>query len=170
MSTASSPPSSETLFKRSAPDADRIDDAKIFPNLISDLLNNGHRVKFRAPGYSMYPTILHEDVITVGPIKPEAIEIGDIILYRDQKNLIAHRVVKIEIKTDSQSSVLSTQSCFILRGDARPGCDDPVAAGQILGKVVLIETNGRGINPYNFKAKLTFIVRRVVFRLKRFIN
>ena len=63
--------SSEALLKRSAPDANRIDGAKIFPDLISDLLTNGHRVKFRAPGYSMHPTILHEDVITVEPIKPE---------------------------------------------------------------------------------------------------
>ena len=122
----------------------------------------------------MYPTILNGDEITVEPIKTEAIRVGDIILYRDEENLIAHRVVKIQIKNDtyndSQSSVLSTQSCFILRGDARPSCDDPVTAEQVLGKVVLIETNGRAIDPYRFKAKLTFNVRRVVFRLKRFMN
>jgi signal peptidase I len=122
----------------------------------------------------MYPSILNGDEITVEPIKPEAIEIGDIILYRDQENLIAHRVVKIEFKNDihnhAQSSVLSPQSCFILRGDARPVCDDPVAAEQVLGKVVLIETNGRVFDPYSFKAKLFFNVRRVVLRIKRFLN
>jgi signal peptidase I len=166
--------SSETLLKRSAPDADRnglkIDSAKIYPDLIVDLLMNGHRVKFRAPGYSMYPTILHEDVITVEPVEAYTLKVGDIALYRKENSLIAHRVVKIEIKNDSQSSVLSPQSYFILRGDARPASDDPVAAEQVLGKVVRIETNGRGINPYGFKAKITFNVLRLVFRLKRFLN
>ena len=141
-----------------------------FARVCIDLLRSGKRVRFRAPGYSMYPTILNGDEITVEPIKSDAIKVGDIILYRDQESLIAHRVVKIEIKNETQSSVLSPESRFTLRGDARPACDDPVAAEQVLGKVVRIETNGRGINPYSFKAKLIFIVRRWVFRLKRFQN
>jgi signal peptidase I len=118
----------------------------------------------------MYPTILHDDVITVEPVEPSTIRVGDIALYRTENSLIAHRVVKIEINNDSQSSVLSPQSYFILRGDARPACDDPVTAEQVLGKVVLIETNGREIDPYSFKARLTINVRRLVFRLKRFLN
>ena len=170
--------SSKALLKRSAPDADRngfkIDSAKIYPELIADLLMNGHKVKFRAPGYSMYPTILHEDVITVEPVDSSAVRVGDIVLYQSENSLIAHRVVKKEIQkeisNDAQSSVLSAQSYYILRGDARPACDDPVAAEHILGKVVLIKTNGRNINPYSLKAKLHFNVRRWVFRLKRFQN
>jgi hypothetical protein len=188
--------SSETLIKRSAPDADRndlrIDEAKIFPELISDLLANGLKVKFRAPGYSMYPTILHEDVITVEPVRPEEVQVGDIVLYRNENSVIAHRVIKIENKssiyTDSQSSVLSLprgmppsaspfggfhrgpQSFFILRGDARPACDDPINAEQILGKVVSVERNGRCMNPYSLKIKLTFYVRRLVSCLKRFLH
>jgi signal peptidase I len=170
--------SSETLRKRSAPDADRnglrIDEAKIFPELISDLLTNGLKVKFRAPGYSMYPTILHEDVITVEPIRPEVVQVGDIVLYRNENSVIAHRIIKIEnqssIRIDSQSSVLSTQSFFILRGDARPVCDDPINAEQILGKVVSVERNGRCINPYSLKLRLIFYVRRLASCLKRFLN
>jgi len=183
--------SSETLLKRSAPDADRnglwLDRAKIYPQLISDLLNNGHSVKFRAPGYSMYPTILNRDVITVEPIKPSAVRIGDIILYQVQENLIAHRVTKI-LKRSEKNSRSAPQGSqdrsgsptwarpssetlqFILRGDASPACDAPVAAEQVLGKVVFIESNGRGLDPYGFKVKLPAIVRRFVFRLKKFMN
>ena len=141
-----------------------------FAQVCIDLLRSGKRVRFRAPGYSMYPTILNGDEITVEPVKPDAIRVGDIILYKDKENLIAHRVVRIENEGDTQSSVLSPQSCFIPRGDARPVCDDPVAADHILGKVVLIETNGRSINPYSFKAILIFNIRRVVLRLKRLQN
>jgi hypothetical protein len=165
-----------------------MDGAKIYPELIADLLFNGHKVKFRAPGYSMYPTILHEDVIKVEPVKPSAVRIGDIVLYQAQESLIAHRVKKI-IKRSERNSRSAPQGPqdrsgsptgarpstsetlqFILRGDARPVCDDPVAAEQVLGKVVLIENNGRGLDPYGFKAKLTFNVRRLVFRLKRFLD
>ena len=184
--------SSETLSKRSAPDADRIDDVKIFPDLISDLLNNGHRVRFKAPGYSMYPTILHEDVITVEPIRPEVVQVGDIVLYRNENSVIAHRVIKIENKsslhTDSQFSVLSLprgmppsaapfrgfhwgpQSFFILRGDARPACDDPINARQILGKVISVERNGRCMNPYSLKIRLTFYVHRLASCFKKFLH
>jgi signal peptidase I len=166
--------SSKTLIKRSAPDAYRLDDAKVFPNLVSDLLNIGHRVRFRAPGYSMYPTILHEDVITVEPVKVESIKVGDIVLYQSENSVIAHRVVKIEnkgdIHTDSQSSALSPQSCFILRGDARPACDDPIYVEQILGKIVSVERNGRCIDPYSLKFKLIRYARRLLSRLKRLLN
>jgi signal peptidase I len=178
--------SSETLLEPSAPDAARngfkIDSTKIYPELIADLLMNGHRVKFRAPGYSMYPTILHEDVITVEPVEPSTIKVGDIALYREESSLIAHRVVKILKRSalqgpqDRSASPIEARPStsetlqFILCGDARPACDDPVAAEQVLGKVVRIETNGREIDPYSFKARLTFNVRRLFFRLKRFVN
>ncbi len=165
-----------------------MDRAKIYPELIADLLFNGHKVKFRAPGYSMYPTILHGDVITIEPVEPSTVKVGDIALYRNENSVIAHRVIKILKRSERNSrsapqgpqdrSAPRTEAGpstsetlqFILRGDARPACDDPVAAEHILGKVVFIETNGRGINPYGFKAKLTFIVRRWVLRLKRFQN
>jgi signal peptidase I len=144
-----------------------------FAQICIDLLRSGILVRFRAPGYSMYPTILHEDVITVEPIKPEAIKVGDIALYHSENSVIAHRVLKIEnksdIHTDSQSSALSPQSCFILRGDARPVGDNPINAEQILGKVVSVERNGRCINPYSLKVKLTFYACRLASRLKKFL-
>jgi len=115
----------------------------------------------------MYPTILNGDEITVEPIRPKAVKVGDIVLYQNEDDLIAHRVVRIENISDTQSSVLSPQSCFALRGDARPTCDAPVAAEQILGKVVLIESNGRLIDPYGLKVKIISIVRRFASGLKR---
>ena len=130
----------------------------------------------------MYPTILHEDVIIVEPVEPSAVKIRDIVLYRVHDSLIAHRVIKILKRSAPQGpqgrSALPIEArpstsetlLFILCGDARPACDDPVAAEQILGKVVLIETNSRVIDPYSFKGRLTINVRRMVFRLKRFMN
>ena len=183
--------SSETLIKRSAPDADRngfrTDGAKIYPELIADLLLNGHKVKFRAPGYSMYPTILHDDVITVEPVDPSAVRVGDIVLYQNESSLIAHRIIKILKRSERNSrsapqgpqdrsappikagTSTSETLLFILRGDARPACDDPVAAEQILGKVVLVETNGRRIDPYCRRIKLRYKTRRFGSRIKRLL-
>ena len=142
-----------------------------FTQICTDLLHSGKLVRFKAPGHSMYPTILNGDEITVEPIRPKAVKVGDIVLYQSEVNLTAHRVVRIknngDPRNDTQSSALSPQYCFILRGDARPACDAPVAAEQILGKVVLIESNGRLIDPYGFKVKIISIVRRFASGLKR---
>lgn len=173
--------SSETLVKQSAPAPNRngklMNAEPLFPNLISDLLSDGHSVKFRAPGDSMYPTICDGDVITVGPIETDTITNGDIILYRHASGVAAHRVLRIiaQSKDCLQSTHRDTPTCssrktlrFILRGDAAIVFDDPVRADQIMGKVTLVERQGRRIDPYSLKATICFNARRLAARLKRF--
>jgi signal peptidase I len=174
--------SSETLLKRSAPDAEWngfwIDSTDLFSELLEETLNRGHSIRFRAPGDSMYPTIRNGDILTVTPIETASITIGDIILYRHKSGVTAHRAIRIT-KRDAhhsqhsalrpQTSDLSPQSYFILRGDAAVVFDDPVSAGQILGKVTLVERSGRRINPYTRSAKILFSTRRLASRLRRFV-
>ena len=174
--------SSETLFKRSAPDTDRngvwINGAKIFPELISDLLTDGHMVKFRAPGESMYPTIRNGDVITVTPLGASSVTNSDIILYQHGSGVTAHRAMRI-IKRSEENSCSAPKGPqdrssretleFYVRGDAAINYDAPVSSEQILGKVVSIERNGRRIDPYNFRVKLLYKARRLAARLKRLL-
>jgi hypothetical protein len=68
----------------------------MFPELITDLLQEGYKVSFSAPGHSMFPTIMANETIVVEPINPGTVRMGDIILYRTNGRLIAHRVVGIE--------------------------------------------------------------------------
>jgi signal peptidase I len=80
----------------------------MFADIAMELLERGHSVKFRAPGRSMHPTIRAEETITVEPIEPSAVKRGDIILYRSESGVIAHRVIRIEKKTSetfAQSSM-----------------------------------------------------------------
>jgi hypothetical protein len=146
----------------------------MFPDLITDLLQEGHKVSFDAPGHSMFPTIMANETIMVEPIDPAAVKQGDIILYRSNNHLIAHRVVKIDKNNDSAiaetpvrgDSPLFKRSArqaqrsssaairFVLQGDASCSCDAPMDAGQILGKVVSIERNGFSIDPYSFMHKI----------------
>jgi hypothetical protein len=108
--------SSETLLKRSAPDAEWnglwIDNIDLFSELLEETLNCGHSIRFRSPGNSMYPTICEGDAITVMPIETASISIGDIILYRHKSGVTAHRVIRIT-KRDahhSQHSALRPQT------------------------------------------------------------
>jgi hypothetical protein len=174
--------SSETLLKRSAPGTECnglwIDNTDLFSELLEEVLNCGYSVRFPAPGNSMYPTICEGDVITVMPIETASISIGDVILYRHKSGVTAHRVIRIT-KRDAhhsqhsalrpQTSDLRPQSYFILRGDAAVVFDDPVSADQILGKVTLVEREGRRIDPYTRRAKILFSTRRLAARLRRFV-
>jgi signal peptidase len=162
--------SSETLLKRSAPDAEwnglRNDNADLFSLMMEETLYRGNSIRFRAPGDSMYPTICDGDLIMIHPIKPSEVIVGDIILYRHENGVVAHRVVNIQI---SQSSVLSTQHSFLLRGDAAIVYDDPVRADQILGKVVSIERNVRRFDPYCLRNSLLYKARRLAARIKKLL-
>jgi signal peptidase I len=154
----------------------RLDETKVFPELISHLLTEGHTVKFSAPGDSMYPTICDGDIITVAPVQTACVTGGDIILYRHKSGVAAHRVMRI-IKRgeehprrafkDSQNLSPSETLQTILRGDAAVVYDDPVGVDRILGKVILVERHGRRINPYSLRAILHFNARRMVARLKK---
>jgi signal peptidase I len=137
-----------------------------FEQVCTELLRQGYKVKFGAPGDSMYPTIHDGDLITVQPIKPSKVVVGDIILYRHVNGVTAHRVIDIKAP---QSSDLSPQHLFTLRGDAAIVFDDPVHADQILGKVVSIERNGRTLDPYCLRIKLFYQTRRLASRIKRLL-
>jgi hypothetical protein len=185
-----------------------------FEKLCADLLNEGKSVRFEAPGKSMYPAILDGETLIVEPVVPSAVQVGDIILYKSEERLIAHRVISIKkfnarntqlsdcnglhgntqssalslprrshvfsvtktgpqsSKTQSsmgRSSVLNTQYSLILRGDASYSYDEPVYTDQILGKVIAIERNGRSINPYGIKHKLSCWARTWKSRIKRIL-
>jgi hypothetical protein len=174
--------SSETLDKRSAPDAEWnglwIDNTDLFSELLEETLNRGHSIRFRAPGDSMYPTIRDGDVITVTPLGASSVTIGDIILYQHKAGVTVHRVMRILKRNEeasrsalkgSQDRSFSETLHFFLRGDAAVVFDDPVSADQILGKVTLVERSGRRINPYTRSAKILFSTRRLASRLRRFV-
>jgi signal peptidase I len=115
-----------------------------FGDLSGELLSLGFGVRFRAPGTSMHPTIRHGDLITVEPVEPSNLKRGDIILYRLQKDFIAHRIVNIEERNGCGLT-------FFLRGDASVSEDAPVKPEQVLGKIVCLERGHRSIDVFTTK-------------------
>ncbi len=114
----------------------------------------------------MYPSIREGELITVEPVVASDVTVGDIVLYRSERGVIAHRVVG---SSPTQSSVLSPHH-FLLRGDASLSCDKPVAAHQILGRVVGVKRNGRSIALASQGAKLWHRARRLASALKGWID
>jgi signal peptidase I len=172
--------SSETLLKQSAPGAEwnglQNDNTDLFSLMLEETLDQGNSIRFRAPGDSMYPTICDGDLITVQPIKPSDVIVGDVILYRHKAGIVVHRVMRIIKRSGKYSRSApkgppdrssSETLQFYFRGDAAIVLDNPVGADQILGKVVSIERNGCRIDPYSLRVKLLYKARRLAFRLKR---
>jgi signal peptidase I len=160
-----------TANQGTSSDAD--DEALILPSSVSsnhllldlstELLGRGKRVRFRAPGRSMYPTIRENEAITVEPVAPQDVKVGDIILYRSDESVVAHRVMRIEKER-------SDTVRFILREDTLGTLDAPVEAEEVLGKVVSVERAGRNIDPYSMRAKMRLLVHTIGSRLKRYIS
>ncbi len=140
--------------------------SKLLLDLTTELLSRGTTVRFRPSGRSMYPSIREGELITVEPVVPSDVQLGDIVLYRSERGLIAHRVVG---SSPTQSSVLSPHH-FLLRGDASLCCDEPVAAEQILGRVVGVKRNGRSVALASRGAKLWHRARRLASGLKGWIH
>ncbi len=129
-------------------------------DLTTELLSQGATVRFRPSGRSMYPSIREGEVITVEPVQASDVKIADIVLYRSERGLIAHRVIEISLR-DSR--------VFGLRGDASLSCDEPVTAQQILGRVVGVKRNGRSVGLASRRAKMWNKARRLASRVKGWI-
>jgi signal peptidase len=110
----------------------------------------------------MHPSIRHGDVITVEPVEPTNLKRGNIILYRLQNGLIAHRIVNIEEREGCKLT-------FILRGDASITDDAPVKPEQVLGKVVCLERGQRIIDPYSRRVRLWSMLYLWLARCKRVV-
>jgi len=153
--------------------------SKLLLDLTTELLSRGTTVRFRPSGRSMYPSIREGELITVEPVAPRDVKLADIVLYRldrgtqssvlspqSSSGLIAHRVVG---SSPTQSSVLSPHHFFLLRGDASLSCDQPVAAHQILGRVIGVERDGRSVALTTWGAKIWHQARRLASGLKGWI-
>ena len=91
----------------------------MFPELVTDLLKDGYKVSFTAPGHSMYPTILANEPVLVEPIDAATVHKGDIVLYRTNGHLIAHRVMGI-VRDDKAKEFSSLIEAFSPDADNTP--------------------------------------------------
>ncbi len=74
----------------------------------------------------MLPLIKPNDIIHFVPIKPNQLQLNDIVIFRQKKRLIAHRLI------------YKTNQYFITQGDNLLNPDKPHSYSQLLGKAVSI--------------------------------
>ena len=102
---------------------------------IEALLLEGHTVRFKPQGYSMYPVFVPgRDEAVVVPVSADTIKRGDVVLYRRQQSiLVLHRVWK------------RNRSGFYMVGDNQVETEGPLSPDQIRGKLVALVRKGKEI-------------------------
>ena len=124
-----------------------------FDVLVRELLESGLHVRFRAAGRSMAPAVGDGDVLTIAPVDPAQVAVGDVILCDTWRGPLAHRVTSVDAR-DSRRR-------FVLRGDCSLEDDAPVEGRQVRGRLVAVERDGRVDHA-------TFAGRAWARRMKRF--
>jgi signal peptidase len=124
--------------------------------LVADVADNFGEVRLRVTGASMVPAIWPGDILTVRRVDPEELRPGQIVLYRRQANLIAHRVTRV------------VADHVVTRGDTLPVADAPASMDDVVGRVVSLERNGRRVCPQEtlWPAAVSLILRRSDFCLR----
>jgi hypothetical protein len=107
---------------------------RAFGALVEELLDAGLQVRFRARGRSMAPAVRDGDVLTVAPVAPDLVTVGDVILCDTWRGPIAHRVVAIHGNGSAR--------CLVLKGDCSLENDRPIQPERVRGRLVAVERNG----------------------------
>ena len=110
-----------------------ITDRSSYPVDIEKLLRDGHPIRLKPQGYSMYPLFISgRDEAVIAPCSTDSLHRGDVVLYRrDQSILVLHRIWKI--KKDG----------FYMVGDNQTVIEGPLRPDQIRGRLIACCRNGR---------------------------
>ncbi len=119
----------ETAFCSAEMEAE-IQRGEVYGELIHSVVRSGSEARLKVTGSSMLPVIWPGDEITVRNCEYAELQSGEIVLYRRDGGLTAHRIERI------------AQDYLVTRGDSLPSSDPPVFAGAIVGRVVSILRNG----------------------------
>jgi signal peptidase I len=84
------------------------------------------RLRLKVSGTSMLPDLLPGDVVALEACAPGELVVGEMALFRREGRLVLHRVIGF------------TDGGLLTQGDALTCADPPVAAVDVLGKVVKV--------------------------------
>jgi hypothetical protein len=87
----------------------------------------------------MLPAIFPGDTLVIEPARSESVGQGDIVLFRRDGRLFAHRV--------SGKSGSASDFQIVTQGDGMASPDPPVSSSQLLGKVSFVERDRRCLEP-----------------------
>jgi signal peptidase I len=99
--------------------------------LVAEVVRRFGGARLKVAGASMLPAIWPGDVITVRPRNIAALRRGQVVLFRREGMLAAHRITRIH------GGLLTT------RGDSLRHDDPLVGESDLVGQVVCLERNAR---------------------------
>ena len=119
---------------------------------VEQLLKNGKSVQFPVSGWSMYPFLSDQDMVTVYPLEEKQLKVNDVVLYRRINGpLVLHRIIRI------------THNGYYMCGDNQSEIEGPLSEEQVFGILKDYSHNQRIINvselPYRIKSSLWRILR-----------
>src|SRR5258706_13373300 len=113
--------------------------AAVTPALLTDVLRRFGRVRLRATGTSMLPTISSGDILLIADCSVAHATPGDVVVLSAEGRIFVHRLVDKCVDPDG--------SFLVTRGDSNWQRDPRVAASQLLGKVVAVGRRGQTPSP-----------------------
>jgi len=131
------------------------------------LLADGTRVRTVAVGSSMWPIIRQGDTICIEPVTVGDVKVGDIVVFKRAKHLVAHRLVRVSSKAAAEElahSLEGSRDEFLLftKGDSFTLVDNPVTAGDLVGRVYAVERKGRTLP---LRKGIGWLLNKVAFSL-----
>jgi signal peptidase I len=105
--------------------------------LMTETLERGKKLRFRALGGSMFPTIRGGDIITLEPAESGNTSRGDLLFFQNDGQFLVHRLIK--------KQQINGELFLITRGDNMPIPDPPLKSSKLRGKVVMLERGNRTI-------------------------
>lgn len=107
-------------------------DGKDFLVLLESLLDEGHSVRFRVTGSSMYPSIRSDDQVILIRGGIDQLAVGHVVLVRDSNGQpVLHRIL--------QCTGAGPSTRIFVRGDHAPESGQWVSPSSIVGRVLRVE-------------------------------
>ena len=102
--------------------------------IIGSNFKSGASVRFTIPTKSMLPTFAPGDQVLARALRAGEPRIGDIVMIRNDRSWLAHRLI--------DRYIVDGQTSFVTHGDYGTETDGPWSAEQVCGIITAVERRG----------------------------
>jgi len=124
--------------------------------LASEALRAFGALHLTATGWSMLPSVRPGDTLMVEPAGLKEVRLGDIVVIRQDGNLVSHRVISVLDNAGERR--------IITQGDTSPVTDVPVCESELLGGVSCVVRKGKSIALPRHRSLMNRLTARMVSR------
>jgi ATP-binding cassette subfamily B protein len=118
-----------------------------FRDVIGILLEDDKQLEFHLKGYSMFPLLRPGDTGVVRKCTIDDLKSGDIVVFYQQTNLVAHRFIRLN------------DELIVCKGDKNRYADEPVKREAIVGKLVHYKRGDKVYTPGDKQAAAWLAIR-----------